>query len=290
MERKREERKRDNSLTIKSVYCEAVEAFTDAGLDEVTGQAKILMEHCFGVTAMDYILNPNKELETKSYEEFCKLVEKRCKKIPLQHIIGTANFMGMEFIVNENVLIPRFDTENLVEKVLRECEGKKVLDMCTGSGCIILALAKLGRIESGTGVDISEKALEVAKKNKERLNCANVTFVNSDLFSELDTSERFDIVVSNPPYIATKEIETLMDEVKCHDPFIALDGKEDGLHFYRLISKQARAYLVEGGLLALEIGYDQLESVSEILRKDGYRHIEGFKDLSGLDRVLIARR
>lgn len=289
MEIKREKRKKDSSLTVRSIYCEAVETFKEAGIEEEIATTKLLMEHCFGVTSMDLVINPNKELEWDSYEYFCKCVKKRCAQIPLQHIIGKTNFMGIDFFVNENVLIPRFDTENLVEKVLKDCEGKSVLDMCTGSGCIILTLAKLGKLKKAVGADISEKALEVANKNKEQLSLDDVLFIKSDLFQAFNDDERFDIIVSNPPYIPTAEIEKLMIEVKNHDPYIALDGKEDGLYFYRRISSDAKKYLTEGGILALEIGYDQGESVPEILTKDGYKDVKVYKDLSGLDRVVIAR-
>ena len=292
MERKREERKIDNSHTIKSVYCETVEKFKNVGIEEFDSQVKLLMEHCFGVASIDYVLNPDKELESESYDYYLECVNKRCDRIPLQHIIGKTNFMGMDFSVNENVLIPRFDTENLVEKVLKICEGRNVLDMCTGSGCIILSLAKLGKIKSGIGIDVSEKALEIARHNKEMLSVDNVEFLQSDMFDVLEKNahdnKAFDIIVSNPPYIPTGEIEKLMREVKNHDPFIALDGKEDGLFFYRRISKEARKYLVESGVLALEIGYDQGESVPQILKADGYKDIKVYKDLSGLDRVVIA--
>lgn len=292
MERKREERKKDNSRTIKSVYCETVEKFKSAGIEEIDSQTKLLMEHCFGVTNIDFVLNPNRELEADSYDYYIQCVNKRCDRIPLQHIIGKTNFMGMDFSVNENVLIPRFDTENLVEKVLKICEGRNVLDMCTGSGCIILSLAKLGKIKSGIGIDVSEKALEIARHNKEMLSVDNVEFLQSDMFDVLEKNtydnKTFDIIVSNPPYIPTGEIEKLMREVKNYDPFIALDGKEDGLFFYRRISKEARKYLVESGVLALEIGYDQGESVPQILKADGYKDIKVYKDLSGLDRVVIA--
>ncbi len=289
MERKREKRKEDSFLTIKNVYNEALKELEASKIEEAGIQVKLLMEFVFGISSMDFVLNPNKELDTRQYDFFIECVEKRIKRIPLQHITGKADFMGLEFLVNENVLIPRFDTENLVEKLLPLCGGKKVLDMCTGSGCIILSLAKLCDMKEGFGVDISSKALEVARENKNELGISNVEFIESDLFSQI-TQRDFDIMVSNPPYIATEVIDTLMDEVKLHDPYIALDGKEDGLHFYRKISKQAREHLKKDGILALEIGYDQGISVSDILQKDGYTDIKCYKDLSGLDRVIIARK
>ena len=208
--------------------------------------------------------------------------------------------MGYEFLVNDQVLVPRQDTENLVEEAYRHIKEKlkkepnkkvQVLDVCTGSGCILLSLMKLcGQIE-GTGVDISEGALEVARQNGERLK-ADAVFRKSDLFENVEGA--YDIIVSNPPYIRSAVIEELADEVKLHDPYIALDGKEDGLYFYRRIIEQAPAYLKKKGWLLFEIGSDQgedvkkAEEVSALLARAGYDKIDVKKDLAGLDRVVSA--
>lgn len=202
--------------------------------------------------------------------------------------------MGYEFLVNDQVLVPRQDTENLVEEAYRHIKEKlkkepnkkvQVLDVCTGSGCILLSLMKLcGQIE-GNGVDISEGALEVARQNGERLK-ADAVFRKSDLFENVEGA--YDIIVSNPPYIRSAVIEELADEVKLHDPYIALDGKEDGLYFYRKIIAQAGKYLKPGGWILFEIGHDQAEEVSALLAQAGYDKIDVKKDLAGLDRVVSA--
>ena len=195
----------------------------------------------------------------------------------------------MKFFVNENVLIPRQDTEVLVEQVLSLSKGKenlKLLDMCTGSGCILLALLANLKQASGTGVDLSEKALEVAQRNGEELGI-EVSWVQSDLFDKVSGS--YDIIVSNPPYIETSVIEGLMDEVKLYEPRMALDGTEDGLFFYREITMQAGKYLKNNGILAFEIGYNQGKAVSEFMKENGYEEVQVLQDLAGLDRVVTGR-
>ncbi|MDE7300163.1 MAG: peptide chain release factor N(5)-glutamine methyltransferase, partial [Lachnospiraceae bacterium] len=203
--------------------------------------------------------------------------------IPLQYLTGSQEFMGMEFQVTRDVLIPRQDTERLVEEVLRCCSGKRVLDVCTGSGCIIISLAKLAKLKEAAGCDLSEKALAVAGANAGKLG-AQVRFFQSDMFSCVDG--RYDIIVSNPPYIRSEDIDGLMPEVRCHEPRMALDGGEDGLSFYRLIAGQAGQFLVPDGRLYLEIGCDQAEAVSELLRQRGFRELMVVKDYAGLDRVV----
>lgn len=195
--------------------------------------------------------------------------------------------MGHEFFVNEHVLIPRQDTEILVEHTLDKVEdGKKVLDMCTGSGCILLSILKRYQVR-GTGADISSEALQVAERNRKHLALPRVEWLQSDLFEKIE--EKYDVIVSNPPYIQTGVIESLQEEVRLHDPYIALDGKEDGLYFYRRIIEDAKAYLEDGGWLLFEIGYDQAEPVTRLMEQTGYSEIHVKKDLSGLDRVAGAR-
>ena len=195
----------------------------------------------------------------------------------------------MKFFVNENVLIPRQDTEILVEQVLNLSKGKenlKLLDMCTGSGCILLALLSNLKQASGTGVDLSEKALEVAQRNGRELGI-EVSWIQSNLFDKVSGS--YDIIVSNPPYIETSVIEGLMDEVKLYEPRMALDGTEDGLFFYRKITAQAGEYLNNNGILAFEIGYNQGEAVSGFMKENGYKEVQVLQDLAGLDRVVTGR-
>lgn len=244
-----------------------------------------LMSYSFNISRSEYYMNLTKELGEEEYETYMELIRMRGEHIPLQYITGEQEFMGLTFKVSSDVLIPRFDTEILVDEILKVSKDKDILDICTGSGCIILSLSKLGNIKSGVGVDISQKALSIAKMNGERLN-SPVTFILSDMFTNV--SGKYDIIVSNPPYIPTKDIKDLMDEVKIHEPFIALDGKEDGLFFYKKIIKDLPKFLRPNGEVYLEIGYDQGEQVCELLREENFTNIKVIKDLAKLDRVVKA--
>lgn len=256
----------------------------DANLD-----AWLLLEYVSGISRSWYFIHENEEISEDDIEEYQILIEQRGKHIPLQQLTKEAYFYGMKFFVNENVLIPRQDTEVLVEQVLslsKEKENLKLLDMCTGSGCILLALLANLKQASGTGVDLSEKALEVAQRNSKELGI-EVSWVQSDLFDKVSGS--YDIIVSNPPYIETSVIEGLMDEVKLYEPRMALDGTEDGLFFYREITMQAGKYLKNNGILAFEIGYNQGKAVSEFMKENGYKEVQVLQDLAGLDRVVTGR-
>lgn len=256
----------------------------DANLD-----AWLLLEYVSGISRSWYFIHEDEEISENDIEEYQILIEQRGKHIPLQQLTKEAYFYGMKFFVNENVLIPRQDTEVLVEQVLSLSKGKenlKLLDMCTGSGCILLALLANLKQASGTGVDLSEKALEVAQRNGEELGI-EVSWVQSDLFDKVSGS--YDIIVSNPPYIETSVIEGLMDEVKLYEPRMALDGTEDGLFFYREITMQAGKYLKNNGILAFEIGYNQGKAVSEFMKENGYEEVQVLQDLAGLDRVVTGR-
>lgn len=256
----------------------------DANLD-----AWLLLEYVSGISRSWYFIHEDEEISEDDIEEYQILIEQRGKHIPLQQLTKEAYFYGMKFFVNENVLIPRQDTEVLVEQVLSLSKGKenlKLLDMCTGSGCILLALLANLKQASGTGVDLSEKALEVAQRNSKELGI-EVSWVQSDLFDKVSGS--YDIIVSNPPYIETSVIEGLMDEVKLYEPRMALDGTEDGLFFYREITMQAGKYLKNNGILAFEIGYNQGKAVSEFMKENGYKEVQVLQDLAGLDRVVTGR-
>ena len=256
----------------------------DANLD-----AWLLLEYVSGISRSWYFIHEDEEISEDDIEEYQILIEQRGKHIPLQQLTKEAYFYGMKFFVNENVLIPRQDTEVLVEQVLSLSKGKenlKLLDMCTGSGCILLALLANLKQASGTGVDLSEKALEVAQRNGEELGI-EVSWVQSDLFDKVSGS--YDRIVSNPPYIETSVIEGLMDEVKLYEPRMALDGTEDGLFFYREITMQAGKYLKNNGILAFEIGYNQGKAVSEFMKENGYKEVQVLQDLAGLDRVVTGR-
>lgn len=243
-----------------------------------------LLEEVCGCDRTYYFIHMEEEIPAEKEAEYKEKIQLRANRIPLQHITGKAYFWGLEFFVNEYVLIPRFDTEVLVEAVLQKLKGnERILDMCTGSGCILLSLLSEKKGCTGVGADISKDALAVAKKNANDLQI-QATFVETDLFEHI--TEKYDIIVSNPPYIPTKVIETLEAEVKLHDPMLALDGMEDGLYFYRKIIEQAGSFLNEGGSLCFEIGHDQGVAVSELMRDAGYEDVVVIKDLSGLDRVV----
>lgn len=274
-------------LTLQTLYREGQIQLKDSGIEEYQLDAWYLLEYVTGISKTSYYGDPNRELSAAQAEEYRKCIEKRSERIPLQHITGVQEFMGHEFFVNEHVLIPRQDTEILVEHALDKVEdGKKVLDMCTGSGCILLSILKRYQVQ-GTGADISSEALQVAERNRKHLALPQVEWLQSDLFEKIE--EKYDVIVSNPPYIQTGVIESLQEEVRLHDPYIALDGKEDGLYFYRRIIEDAKAYLEDGGWLLFEIGYDQAEPVTRLMEQAGYSEIHVKKDLSGLDRVAGAR-
>ena len=223
-------------------------------------------------------------------------MEKRTSRIPLQQILGQQEFMGLTFFVNEHVLIPRQDTETLVELVLNEQKDKNVsiLDMCTGSGCIAVSLKKLGGYACVEGADISEEALKVAKRNSEEIlensdvnsSRTGVIFRCSDMFSAFPETERFNVIVSNPPYIPSAVIEELEPEVRDHEPRGALDGTADGLYFYRILAEECAKHLTPGGHVYFEIGYDQGAAVKELLDIHGFKDTRVIQDLTGKDRVV----
>ena len=257
-----------------------------AGKDvpEAALDARLLLEHVCHTKRHDLLAHGDRLLtpeEEKAYQNF---IANRGKRIPLQHLTGVQEFMGLSFQVNEHVLIPRQDTEILVEEVMKNLhDGMSILDMCTGSGCILLSLLHYSNGCAGTGADISPKALEVAEKNAKALGI-KARFVQSDLFEKID--EKFEIIVSNPPYIASEEIKTLMDEVREHEPLNALDGKEDGLYFYCKIVKESKNFLKGGGMLFFEIGCSQAEAASAMMQEAGFSEVQIVKDFAGLDRVV----
>lgn len=258
----------------------------DRQIENSGGDAWYLMEYVWGIDRNYYFLHSDDIIEQKDEERYRDLLQKRGSHIPLQHLTGTCDFMGLTFQVNDQVLIPRQDTETLVESALsRLKEGDRALDLCTGSGCIILSLEKLGPGIRGLGADISAAALAVAKRNRDSLGLES-DFCISDLFEGIEGV--FDIIVSNPPYIASGKIPGLMEEVRGFEPLLALDGGADGLDFYRRIIKDARDFLKPGGWLGLEIGYDQREAVEELLRRQGFIKTETLQDLAGLDRTVWA--
>ena len=232
-----------------------------------------------------YYVHMDEELTIEQANEYENVLKKRAERIPLQYITGEQEFMGLPFKVSPAVLIPRQDTETLVEEALKVMKpGMKVLDMCTGSGCILISILKNITGVEGLGVDISKQALIVAKENA-KLNGVLASFERSDLFEMV--TDTYDVIVSNPPYIPTEVINGLMPEVAQFEPYQALDGKEDGLHFYRKIVKECKSYLKEDGKILFEIGHDQGAAVSEMLTYAGFSEVRVVKDLTGNDRVVI---
>lgn len=247
--------------------------------------AWLLLEYVTGMKRAEYLLRQSETMDRETEERYQLLIRQRGIRIPLQHLTGEVEFMGLSFSVNQDVLIPRQDTETLVELVLPEIEGKRVLDVCTGSGCIAIALQKLGNPAVCHGVDLSPQALAVAQENCEHLD-AEVTFWQSDLFVQV--TESYDVITSNPPYIASALISELMPEVGEHEPVMALDGGADGCLFYRRLAEEAGEYLRENGRLYLEIGYDQGKTVAGLLQENGFEGIQIHQDLAGHDRVVSA--
>lgn len=257
--------------------------------DNSRREIELLILENTDLTKMDLILDLDKEISKDKYNEILEKINLRKKGIPLQYIIGNQEFMGLPFIVNKNVLIPRQDTEILIEKVIELSSKKddlKILEIGVGSGAISVSLAKFLKGSSILAVDISSYALEVAKKNAEINKVINqIEFLKSNLFENIEIGEKFDIVVSNPPYIPTKDIDDLQVEVKRHEPMLALDGGEDGLDFYKEITNNVNDYLKKDGLLVYEIGFDQGKDLKKIM-SDKFYEIKIWKDLQGLDRVV----
>lgn len=280
-------------LTYRQMCHNGAAILADAGITDAEYDSFALLEYITGMDRTAYILNGSKSVPEDIAERYDAVIDRRSSHIPLQHITGQAWFYGRGFNVNSDVLVPRQDTEVLVSEALKVINAKdSVLDMCTGSGCIIITLALEKKLGRALGADISEAALKVASGNREKLGADDVTFVKSNIFSDINVNddELFDVIVSNPPYIATREIETLTEEVRIHDPYIALDGLEDGLHFYREITQQSLNYIKSGGWLLYEIGCTQAHDVSDIMSEYGYSNIKVIKDLAGLDRVVMGQR
>ena len=283
---------KQKTLTLKQLYKVGTVKLAEEGIEEFSLDAWYLLEYVTGVSKAMYFAEPERAVSEENADRYIDCIRQRAAHIPLQHITGEQEFMGYPFCVNEHVLIPRQDTEILVEEAIQIMRPKmKILDMCTGSGCIVLSILKMCREKyymtdlQGIGADVSEEALKVARENGRRLGVP-VTWIQSDLFAKIPEEEKYDVIVSNPPYIETAVIDTLQEEVRLHDPYIALDGKEDGLYFYRRIISEAGKYLKTQGKLMFEIGCDQAEAVEELMKNAGYEQITVKKDLAGLDRVV----
>lgn len=277
-------------MTYRECYEQGCRTLQAAGIEEAALDARLLLEAVCGTDRNDLLVHGEQPVAPEAEEKYLNWIRQRAEHIPLQQLTGEQGFMGLTFSVNEHVLIPRQDTEILVEEVLKELhDGMRVLDMCTGSGCILLSLLHYSNDCEGLGVDLSAEALEVAGRNVLKVftpeKAEHAHFLQSDLFEKVEG--KFEIIVSNPPYIASAEVEKLMPEVRDHEPRMALDGTEDGLYFYRRIIEEAGKHLVSSGMLFFEIGYDQGQAVSELMRTEGYCEVQVVQDYAGLDRVVF---
>lgn len=277
-------------MTYRECYEQGCRTLQAAGIEETALDARLLLEAVCGTDRNDLLVHGEQQVAPEAEEKYLNWIRQRAEHIPLQQLTGEQGFMGLTFSVNEHVLIPRQDTEILVEEVLKELhDGMRVLDMCTGSGCILLSLLHYSNDCEGLGVDLSAEALEVAGRNVLKVltpeKAEHAHFLQSDLFEKVEG--KFEIIVSNPPYIASAEVEKLMPEVRDHEPRMALDGTEDGLYFYRRIIEEAGKHLVSSGMLFFEIGYDQGQAVSELMRTEGYCEVQVVQDYAGLDRVVF---
>lgn len=279
-------------MTIREVFNTYMEELSHIS-DTPKLDIEILLSKALGDVDRLYIhLNLHKELTKEQLDSFNKMIQDRLKGRPIAYIVNNREFMGLDFYVEEGVLIPRPDTEPLVEEVIELVKGKenlKIVDIGTGSGAITVSLAKYIKDCQVYSLDISDKALSIGLKNAISNEVENkINFIKSNIFSGIeDKGLELDVIVSNPPYIRRADIETLHTQVKDYEPYIALEGGEDGLNFYRDITRESVKYLKDKGILAFEVGHDQAEDVSEILKHNGYTNIYTKKDLQGIDRVVI---
>lgn len=310
-------------MTLQQLLDQGTEQLRSAGVPDAGLDARYLLLDTFGLGLASFLADRGRNVDglpggAEKAQAYEALITRRAERIPLQQLLGVQEFMGLEFFVNEHVLIPRQDTETLVELVLEERKQRDldVLDVCTGSGCIAVSLARLGGYRSVTALDVSAEALKVAEKNAAALleeYGGDFRLVQSDMFAGLEPEKqdvfpgqeigkaaasrdlprpshppRFDILVSNPPYIPSRVIEGLEPEVRDHEPRLALDGSQDGLKFYRILASEGKRFLRPGGAVYFEIGWDQAQAVSALLEQEGFARIRTVKDMAGMDRVVGA--
>lgn len=274
-------------MTRQEILKQLRERLAKAGIESAEYESRALLEWVLEIDRSEYYMDPAAPVEKEAEEKLFCVCALREKRIPLQYIMGEAEFMGYSFLVNSHVLIPRQDTECLVElavSLMGDSHGQ-VLDLCCGSGCIGISVKKICKNTQVTLSDISGEALAVAAENVKRLD-ADVSVVRSDLFEELK-GNTYDYILSNPPYIKSKVVEELMPEVKDYEPRLALDGMEDGLYYYRRIIEQSFEFLNDKGRLLFEIGADQGEEVAGLMRRQGFKNVEIKQDLAGLDRIVL---
>ena len=280
-------------MTIQQLLNKSYEELKKAEIESYIIDCQLLLGKVLNLDRLAILTNKEMKLSESNILEYMKLIELRKRKMPVKYLLGICEFMGMEFIIREGVLIPRPDTEVLVEeviKVIQERDYKEVCDVCCGSGIIGISIANYTKLTNINSYDISPVACEVTKENITNFNLSSrISVESSDLLcNAIESGKTFDVIVSNPPYIKELEIGTLMEDVKKYEPYIALNGGDDGLDFYRKITVQSYKVLRAGGMLAFEIGFDQKQEVMDILLEGGYENHYGIKDLSGKDRVLIA--
>lgn len=282
-------------MKIKDILSQSISILKENNIEDANMKARVVLADLLGKNKEYLMIHEDDDIKEGLNKIFLNKIERLKNHEPLQYVINKQDFMGLELYVDENVLIPQPDTENLVEEVILLSDKKrkyirdeiKILDLCTGSGAIAISLSKLINKSLVYASDISKRALKIAEENSMK-NHANVLFLESDLFDKISKIYKFDIIVSNPPYIESEVIKTLSEEVK-KEPIIALDGGEDGLDFYRKIAKEAKDYIDKEGYLALEIGYNQRTEVENILKENGYKNIYSRKDLGGNDRIVVGQ-
>lgn len=281
-------------MDYRACYEEGCAKLKAADVLDFETDARLLLEFICHTDWSTLLVHGSRPVSEEERAGFLALLERRAMRIPLQQLTGEQFFCGMSFLVNEHVLIPRQDTEILVEQAAKRLKpGMALLDMCTGSGCILISLLGMVQGVRGMGVDISKEALRTAAENGRRLlqNSEQPRWRLGNLFEDLPADENiFDMIVSNPPYIPSGEIEKLMPEVSVHEPREALDGSEDGLLFYRRILAESGPFLKREGRILFEIGCDQGEAVKELMEKAGFTEIEIIKDYAGLDRVVLGKK
>lgn len=285
---------RKDKITYRKARKDAVRELAACGVPDADVDAELLMEYASSQSRTGLMLREKEEIPEAVLSSYLEAVSLRKRRIPLQQITGKAYFMGLELTVSDKVLTPRQDTETLAEEAVKRIRERqkaggqvRVLDLCTGSGCLILAAARFCPGIEAVGTDLSGDALYIARINAQRLN-EDIFLLKSDLFDKV--KGQFDVIMSNPPYIRSGDMASLMEEVKDHEPHLALDGGQDGLHYYREIARRAGAFLKEGAWLLFEIGADQGRNVTEILEMNGYSDLSLIRDLSGHDRVVCGRK
>ena len=285
--------KKNNPLTLHQLIHNGKETLMGQHKADAHIDAELLALHVLGYTKLDRILNANRQVEDEDMIRYNSLIEQRCQGIPLQYITNEQEFMGLSFYVDSDVLIPRQDTETLVEVLIEKSKERpfnRIIEIGVGSGCISISLAKFLQNVKITGIDISKKALIIAERNAKANHVEDcINWIHSDLLMDYKGDKDVDLIVSNPPYITTDDYHALDLDVRGHEPILALEGGLDGLDFYRKITTQSKEYLARGGMLAYEIGYNQGKAVAGLLKENGFTQIEVIKDLAHKDRIVLGR-